>query len=51
MKPQCSIAAPPGRAGVAHAPQLPRNAAYRPIPGDQAQILGKVEVVGVLRRV
>ncbi len=26
---------------------MPRNPAYEPIPGDQAQILGKV--VGVLR--
>ncbi|GAB7111030.1 hypothetical protein JCM4814A_93480 [Streptomyces phaeofaciens JCM 4814] len=26
---------------------VPRNSAYQPIPGDQAQILGKV--VGVLR--
>lgn len=26
---------------------MPRNSAYEPIPGDQAQILGKV--VGVLR--
>jgi repressor LexA len=27
---------------------MPRNAAYSPIPGEQAQILGKV--VGVLRQ-